>query len=66
MLTEEFHNNPRVLLGHMACSVNEDKGEVLFLYKLRNGVCPKSYGMNVASMAGIPLEVRFGCAIFEY
>jgi DNA mismatch repair protein MSH6 len=28
--------------------------EVVFLYKLRDGVCPESYGMNVARMAQIP------------
>ena len=28
-----------------------------FLYKLVEGVCPKSYGMNVANMAGLPSDV---------
>ncbi len=28
-----------------------------FLYKLTDGVCPKSYGMNVASMAGIQEKI---------
>src|SRR6185295_5890944 len=31
--------------------------EVTFLYKLISGVCPKSYGMNVANMAGIPRQI---------
>jgi len=33
------------------------KGDVTFLYKLRDGSCPKSYGMNVANMAGVPKSV---------
>jgi len=28
--------------------------EVTFLYKLRPGACPKSYGVNVARLAGLP------------
>ena len=38
-----------VLLTATTC-----RKEVTFLYKLSPGVCPKSYGMNVARMAGIP------------
>lgn len=30
---------------------------VTFLYKLVRGVSPKSYGIHVAHMAGIPLEI---------
>jgi DNA mismatch repair protein MSH6 len=29
------------------------RNDVTFLYKLMPGVCPKSYGMNVAKMAGV-------------
>ena len=32
--------------------------DVTFLFKLEPGVCSKSYGMNVAGMAGIPTAVR--------
>ena len=31
--------------------------QVTFLYKLTNGACPKSYGVNVACLAGLPDEV---------
>jgi len=57
MLTEEFENTKTVSLNHMACYVDEKKGDVTFLYKLRDGSCPKSYGMNVANMAGVPKGV---------
>ena len=30
---------------------------VTFLYKLVRGVSPKSYGIHVAHMAGIPIEI---------
>ena len=30
---------------------------ITFLYKLCEGVCPKSYGFNVASLAGLPKHV---------
>src|SRR5581483_11174255 len=57
MLTQEFDKNPNVALKHMSCQVDQHKKEVTFLYKLVPGVCPKSYGMNVASMAGVPREI---------
>ncbi|MEN2497874.1 MAG: DNA mismatch repair protein msh6, variant 3 [Marteilia pararefringens] len=31
--------------------------DIVFLYKLVQGVCPKSYGFNAAKIAGIPEEV---------
>jgi DNA mismatch repair ATPase MutS len=37
---------------------------VTFLYTLQSGACPKSYGMNVAVMAGLPIEVCTYRAIF--
>lgn len=30
---------------------------ITFLYKLAPGFCPKSYGFNVAKLAGLPDEV---------
>ena len=30
---------------------------ITFLYKLRPGACPKSYGVRVAALAGVPKEV---------
>ncbi len=35
----------------------ERGGEVVFLYTLRPGGCDKSYGVNVARMAGMPREL---------
>ncbi|CAG8467250.1 7721_t:CDS:10 [Acaulospora colombiana] len=57
MLTQEFSKNPNIALKHMSCQVDQDRKEVTFLYKLVPGVCPKSYGMNVANMAGIPRQI---------
>lgn len=39
----------------MACKVGkgvEGVEEVTFLYRLKPGACPKSYGVNVARLAG--------------
>ena len=30
---------------------------ITFLYKFVEGACPKSYGFNVAKLAGLPPEV---------
>jgi DNA mismatch repair protein MSH6 len=37
--------------------MDEDEHNVTFLYKLTSGICEKSFGMNVAMMAGIPSDV---------
>lgn len=41
----------------MACKANEEKDEVMFLYRFEKGECPMSFGINVARMAGIPRQV---------
>jgi len=56
-LTSEFERDPNVALKHMACQVDQVNREVTFLYKLVEGVCEKSYGMNVAHMAGVPRSI---------
>lgn len=46
----------KVSLSHMACQVgsgSEGLDEVTFLYRLTAGACPKSYGVNVARLAGM-------------
>lgn len=39
--------------------VEEERGEesITFLYKFTEGACPKSYGFNVAQLAGLPSSV---------
>ncbi|KAL0023612.1 hypothetical protein WJX77_007042 [Trebouxia sp. C0004] len=63
-LTAEFSSNPRVSLGHMAALVGssgEQGGEqedgLVFLYKLCRGAAPKSYGLQVARLAGIEADI---------
>lgn len=34
-----------------------EKDRVVFLYKMKPGACPASFGINVAKVAGIPEEV---------
>ncbi|XP_020276973.1 DNA mismatch repair protein MSH6-like isoform X2 [Asparagus officinalis] len=59
-LAVEYQNDTKVSLFHMACQVEKGTGgieEVSFLYRLTPGSCPKSYGINVARLAGIPSSV---------
>ncbi|KAJ3266034.1 DNA mismatch repair protein msh6 [Chytriomyces hyalinus] len=57
MLTKEFEGNPLVSLNHMSFVSDEERHQVTFLYKLAEGACPKSFGMNVAIMAGVPSSI---------
>uniref|UniRef100_K3W7B0 DNA mismatch repair protein n=1 Tax=Globisporangium ultimum (strain ATCC 200006 / CBS 805.95 / DAOM BR144) TaxID=431595 RepID=K3W7B0_GLOUD len=57
-LVEEYAEHEQVSLGHMGCIVDPDNDrKVTFLYKLKEGMCPKSYGLNVAMLAKLPDEV---------
>lgn len=59
LLTEDFYYHPQVALKHMAVRIDDgNNDDVTFLYKLVDGICPKSYGMKVAQMAGMPESVR--------
>jgi len=37
-------------------SVKEWEGEVVFLHKIEEGFCDKSYGIHVAELAGFPKQ----------
>eukprot|EP01132_Coremiostelium_polycephalum_P003708 gene3708-4620_t len=41
----------------MDCHVDDANKKVIFLYKLKEGVCPNSYGLHVGAMAGVPSVV---------
>ncbi|OLL23672.1 DNA mismatch repair protein msh6, partial [Neolecta irregularis DAH-3] len=56
-LAADFAIHPQLALKNMAVRVDEEKREVTFLYKLVDGVSKKSYGTNVAKMAGVPMSV---------
>ncbi|KAH9551678.1 hypothetical protein CY35_09G025900 [Sphagnum magellanicum] len=59
-LATDHSADPTVELYHMACEVASTPGgseEVTFLYKLVMGACPKSYGVNVARLAGMPESI---------
>ncbi|XP_028797259.1 DNA mismatch repair protein MSH6 [Neltuma alba] len=60
LLAVDYDKDPKVSLCHMACQVGDGVGgvdEVTFLYRLTPGACPKSYGVNVARLAGLPTSV---------
>jgi len=67
-LLDEWKGKPNVRLGHMECIVENgqvtsrseeetDESTITFLYTLGEGACPKSFGVNVARLAGLPKEV---------
>lgn len=64
-LVDDWSMDPRITLGHMDCIVDttqnhsnlDHDAEVIFLYKLRNGTSPRSYGINVAKLARLPQQV---------
>ncbi len=55
MLIDQYRDDPAVSFYQMASEVRGD--QVVFLYKFLPGTCPKSYGMNVAHLAGLSDEI---------
>jgi DNA mismatch repair protein MSH6 len=66
-LLDDWKDTANVRLGHMECLVEngnvtsrsneQDESTITFLYTLGEGVCPKSFGINVARLAGLPEDV---------
>jgi len=54
-LLSAWSSDPDAKLGHMASHV--EGGDIVFLYRLTDGACPRSFGINVARLAGLPEEV---------
>ena len=44
-------------LCFMDSNVNEKTKDIFFLYKFRKGICPESYGISVAKLAGLPSSI---------
>lgn len=53
-LAMDMVREPKAFCAFMACDADNEKKKVTFLYKLTPGISPKSYGMNVALLAGVP------------
>lgn len=43
----------------MDCVVNDKDKDITFLYKFKEGICPQSYGIHVAKLAGLPVYNNF-------
>ncbi|KAJ6618260.1 muts domain V-domain-containing protein [Mycena sp. CBHHK59/15] len=56
-LTDDFAYHPNIRNVHMATIVDEEKRDIVFLYKLVEGVATSSFGTHVANLAGVPIEV---------
>lgn len=57
---ESGKRDDKVAVMHMGCTVrttDDAVDDIIFLYTLSNGACPKSFGANVAKLAGLPLDV---------
>ena len=56
-LGESFKTHPKVIPLRMAILVDSASKKITFLYKLEKGKSNGSFGMHVATMCGIPIEI---------
>lgn len=56
-LAVDLEREPGISCQYMSCALDAGDRRVTFLYKLTRGISPKSYGMNVAAMAGLPMAI---------
>jgi DNA mismatch repair protein MSH6 len=52
-LTDDFAHHPQIRRCCMSTQVDDATREVVFLYKIIDGISPRSYGGLVARMAGV-------------
>ena len=56
-IIEWCQNQPKMELFFMDSNVNNETKDITFLYKFKKGICPESYGIEVAKLAGIPNKI---------
>jgi len=56
VLLDEFRDSPDVSYYHMASKIDHENEKVIFLYKLIQGECSNSFGLNIARITGLPKE----------
>ncbi|KAJ7719604.1 muts domain V-domain-containing protein [Mycena olivaceomarginata] len=56
-LTDDFAYHPNINIVHMQTIVDDDKRDIVFLYKLVEGVATSVFGTHVVNLAGVSTEV---------
>ena len=64
LFTTHYHDiiewcgkEPHIKLSFMDSNINDQTKDITFLYKFKDGVCPESYGIEVAKLAGLPQKI---------
>ena len=47
----------RVEVAKMDYLIDKEANRLIYLYKLKKGACPSSFGLNIAQIAGLPQKV---------
>lgn len=44
----------KIQVARMDYRIDTEQNRLIYLYKLRHGACPSSFGLNIAIIAGLP------------
>jgi len=58
-LKEWCSEQPGIDLYFMDCLADDNSKDIMFLYKFKKGICPESFGIHVAKLAGLPVFKQF-------
>ena len=56
-MTELSGRKEKVSVCKMDYKIDMELNRLIYLYKLRKGPCPSSFGLNIAQIAGLPKSV---------
>ena len=56
-MTELSGHKEKVQVCKMDYKIDTELNKLIYLYKVKKGPCPSSFGLNIAQIAGLPKQL---------
>ena len=57
VLLDEFRGDHMIGFYHMGSRIDHENGRIVFLYRLAEGECSNSFGLNIAKLSGLGMVI---------